>query len=144
MSKINFFSLLLIFSFTSTHTKPATAHAVVSKHTLEIAPIHRAKISQVTLHFNSKVELELSKFHLVRAGDKHRAVQFSEGIKPGQVTIELPALDSGNYALQFKIFAADCHLTEDIIRFIVKTDERYCHHPGSGFRLLSNKNQTDN
>jgi methionine-rich copper-binding protein CopC len=58
MSKINFFSLLLIFSFTSTHTKPATAHAVVSKHTLEIAPIHRAKISQVTLHFNSKVELE--------------------------------------------------------------------------------------
>ena len=120
MSKINFFALLLIFSFSNTYTKPATAHAVVTKHTLEIAPIQSGKVSQVTLNFNSNIELGLSTFHLVRAGDKHEPVKFSEGIKPGQVTVELPALDSGNYALRFKVFAADGHLTEDIIRFVVK------------------------
>lgn len=118
MLKINFFALLLILS--STYTEPATAHAVVTKNSLEIAPIQSGKVSQVTLSFNSRIELGLSKFHLVRTGDKHEPVKFSKGIQPGQVIVELPALDSGKYALRFKIFATDGHLTEDIIRFVVK------------------------
>lgn len=120
MSKINFFTLLLILSFTSTYTKTAIAHAVVTKHSLEITPIQSGKASQVTLNFNSNIELRLSKFHLVRAGDKHESVEFSQGIKPGQVIVKLPALDPERYAIRFKIFAADGHLTEDIIRFVVK------------------------
>jgi methionine-rich copper-binding protein CopC len=120
MSKINFFALLLIFSCTSSYTEPATAHAVVTKNSLEITPIQSGKSSLVTLNFNSNIELGLSKFHLVRAGDKHESVEISEGTKPGQVIVELPALDSGKYALRFKVFAADGHLTEDIIRFVVK------------------------
>jgi len=120
MPKINFFTLLLVLSFTSAYTETATAHAVVTKHSLEIAPVQSGKTSQVTLNFNSNIELGLSTFHLVRAGDKHDPIEFSEGAQPGQVIVKLPALGSGKYALRFKIFAADGHLTEDIIRFVVK------------------------
>ncbi len=116
MPKINFIALLLIL----THMKLATAHAVVTEHSLQIAPIQSGRTSRVKLIFNAGIELGLCKFYLVRAGDRHEPVTFSEGTKPGQVIIELPTLEPGEHALRFKIFAADGHLTEDIIRFVVK------------------------
>ena len=30
---------------------------------------------------------------------------------------DIPALEAGDYALKFKVFAADGHLTEDVIHF---------------------------
>jgi len=120
MFKTNLLSLIFICVVAVSHTKPLFAHAVVTKHSLEITPVHSGKPTSVTLDFNSKIEVGLSKIFLVRAGDIHEPIKFSNGRKPGQVVVELPALDPGEYALRFKIFAADGHLTEDIIHFIVK------------------------
>ena len=39
--------------------------------------------------------------------------------KQGQIIVHIPALQSGDYAIRFKIFAADGHLTEDVIHFSV-------------------------
>ena len=39
--------------------------------------------------------------------------------KQGQIIVHIPALESGDYALRFKVFAADGHLTEDVIHFSV-------------------------
>jgi methionine-rich copper-binding protein CopC len=36
----------------------------------------------------------------------------------------MPTLNSGEYALQLKVFSADGHLNEDLIRFVVTKENR--------------------
>lgn len=116
MKKI-FSSILLLMLLTQTHN--LYAHAVITDYSLKITPIHANKPDQVELSFNSKIELGLSQVFLVRKGDKHELLEVTNGNKQGQIIIHIPALEAGDYALRFKVFAADGHLTEDIIRFKV-------------------------
>ena len=71
------------------------------------------------LTFNSGIELALSQVFLVSKGDVHQPMTVKQGRQPGQIIVELPALDPGEYALRYKVFAADGHLTEDVIHFRV-------------------------
>ncbi len=95
------------------------AHAVITDYSLKITPIRVNSPAQVELSFNSKIELGLSQIFLVSIGDKHTLLQADKGSKQGQIIIHIPPLAAGDYALRFKVFAADGHLTEDIIRFSV-------------------------
>ena len=113
--KLIFMGLLLIFS------NLAFGHAVVTHNSLKLKPVPVNQASQVELSFNSKVELDLSEVFLVSAGDKMLVITALPGPKPGQVLLELPALQPGEYALKLKIFAADGHLSEDLLRFFVHT-----------------------
>jgi methionine-rich copper-binding protein CopC len=61
----------------------------------------------------------LSRAFLVSAGDAYHPVDIAKGSKPGQLLVRLPALEPGDYAIKYKIFAADGHLTENAIRFHV-------------------------
>jgi methionine-rich copper-binding protein CopC len=97
----------------------AAAHAVITDYSLKITPIHVNSPAKVELSFNSQIELGLSQIFLVSKGDKHQLLQVSNGTKQGQIIIHIPALESGDYALRFKVFAADGHLTEDLIHFSV-------------------------
>lgn len=108
--------LLLLLSF---QTALVSGHAVVTDYSLKITPIHAHKQDTVEITFNSQIELGLSQVFLVRKGDKHELLQTENGSKQGQIIIHIPALDSGDYALRFKVFAADGHLTEDVIHFSV-------------------------
>ena len=121
MKSIPLFSLLfLVLPFANqTH-----AHAVVTKSSLNVNSVLPGQVSQVELTFNSKVELSLSQVILVSAGDKKLSLKTKPGEKPGYIVISLPALGPGEYALQLKIFAADGHLSEDLIRFIVVEENR--------------------
>ena len=96
-----------------------SAHAVVTDHTLKIAPVRANEAKQVVLTFNSRVEIGLSEIFLVSKGDKHTPLKFSKGLKQGDVAVSLPTLSQGEYALRYRIFASDGHLTEDVIRFSV-------------------------
>ncbi|MCK9606251.1 MAG: copper resistance protein CopC [Methylomonas sp.] len=96
------------------------AHAVVTHNSLQLKPVPVNQASQVELSFNSKVELDLSEVFLVSAGDKMQTITATPGDKPGQVMLDLPALAPGEYAIKLKIFAADGHLSEDLLRFFVK------------------------
>lgn len=96
------------------------AHAVVTHNSLQLKPVPVNQASQVELSFNSKVELDLSEVFLVSAGDKMQTITATPGSKPGQVMLDLPALVPGEYAIKLKIFAADGHLSEDLLRFFVK------------------------
>lgn len=98
----------------------AFGHAVVTHNSLKLKPVPVNQASQVELSFNSKVELDLSEVFLVSAGDVMTPVNALPGDKPGQVLLELPALQPGEYAIKLKIFAADGHLSEDLLRFFVK------------------------
>ncbi len=95
------------------------AHAVVTDYSLKATPIHVNQRDKVELTFNSKIELSLSQIFLVRKGDKHELLQAENGTKQGQIIIHIPPLETGDYAIRFKIFAADGHLTEDVIHFSV-------------------------
>jgi methionine-rich copper-binding protein CopC len=100
---------------------PATAlaHAVVTETSLKERPIRPNTPARVVLAFNSGIEPGLSKVFLVSKGDAHTAVAVSAGPRAGTLAVALPALAEGDYALKCRVFAADGHLTEEIIRFRV-------------------------
>lgn len=113
--------LLLISLLLSVCQAPLVcAHAVVTNYSLKTTPIHANQESKVELSFNSKIELGLSQLFLVSKGDKHQLLQTSIGAKQGQIIITVPPLEVGDYAIRLKVFAADGHLTEDVIHFSVK------------------------
>jgi len=97
----------------------AGAHAVVTENSLKHHPIEVDHPTRVTLYFNSGVELALSRVFLVSKGDVYQPVEIANGKKPGEMIISIPALQEGDYAIKYKVFAADGHLTEDVIRFRV-------------------------
>ncbi|HCT99648.1 MAG TPA: copper resistance protein CopC [Methylococcaceae bacterium] len=109
----------LLFLLWLCPTQTVFAHAVITDYSLKIHPIHANQPDKVELRFNSKIELGLSQIFLVSKGDKHDLLSASNGEKQGQIVIAIPALTAGEYALRFKVFAADGHLTEDVIHFSV-------------------------
>jgi len=109
-----------LFALALASSSGVFAHAVVTHNSLELKPVPVNQASQVELSFNSKVELDLSEIFLVSAGDKMQVVAATPGAKPGTVMLNLPALEPGEYAIKLKIFAADGHLSEDLLRFFVK------------------------
>jgi methionine-rich copper-binding protein CopC len=90
------------------------AHAVITDYSLKITPIHANHADKVELRFNA-----LSQIFLVSKGDKHELLNARNGKNQGQIVIDIPPLTAGDYALRFKVFAADGHLTEDVIHFSV-------------------------
>ena len=116
MKKIMFVGLMLL---TVTVTREAFAHAVVTDHTLKIEQPKVNEAKKVELTFNSKIELGLSQVYLVSKGDVHTLLTISQGKKQGNVAVDIPPLVPGEYALRYKIFAADGHLTEDLIHFSI-------------------------
>lgn len=100
-------------------TPQAYAHAVITQSSLKIAPVQPGQASRINLQFNAKIESGLSRVFLVSSGDKLTPLKISSGTKPGELIVEVPALESGEYALKIKVFAADGHLTEDLQRFTV-------------------------
>jgi copper resistance protein C len=113
------FSLLFALIMTLMQPDLLFAHAVVTNYSLKISPIQANKPDKVTLTFNSQIELGLSQVFLVRKGDTHELLHIGNGDKRGEMLVDIPALETGDYALSFKVFAADGHLTEDVIRFTV-------------------------
>lgn len=97
----------------------AYAHAVVTEDSLKTTPIHAQKETPVLLSFNSKIEIGLSQVFLVSKGDKHTLLAIKNGKKQGQIIITVPPQEPGEYAIRLKVFAADGHLTEDVIHFSV-------------------------
>lgn len=116
MKRVFSITCVLLLSFAPIIAK---AHAVVTDHTLKIEQPKVNQAKKIELTFNSKIELGLSQVYLVSKGDKHTLLDIGEGIKQGNVVVNIPPLTPGAYALRYKIFAADGHLTEDVIHFSV-------------------------
>ncbi|WP_404360935.1 copper resistance CopC family protein [Methylotuvimicrobium sp. KM1] len=109
----------LLFVILSLNASTVSAHAVVTNTSLKIDPIKAGTGSKVSLTFNSRVELALSHFDLVKKDDVHERLHVNRGKIRGEVVIDIPPLEPGEHAIRLKVFAADGHLTEDIIRFFV-------------------------
>lgn len=110
---------LCLIALILSQANPASPHAVVTDYSLKMHPIRANQADRVVMTFNSQVELGLSQVFLVRKGDTHELLKIGSGDKQGQLVVEVPALTPGDYAIKFKVFAADGHLTEDVIHFSV-------------------------
>lgn len=110
---------LLLAFWLGSHLVQVQAHAVITHSSLNEDSVIAGRATQVELHFNSKIELNLSQIVLVSMGDKKQALKSLPGGEPGIAVIMLPSLTAGNYAIQLKVFAADGHLSEELVRFTV-------------------------
>lgn len=119
MTLLRNITFLMILCASIFQSESGYAHAVVTQSSLQIGQVAPNQATQVTLNFNSNIELALSQIFLVSEGDVHQKLKAIPGSQPGEVLIDLPALEQGEYAIRFKIFAADGHLTEDTIHFFV-------------------------
>lgn len=113
------FLLALVALLSLAVTSQAHAHAVVTESSLNSEPIKANHATTVMLLFNSNVELSLSRVFLVSKGDVFHPATIARGKQPGELLIKLPPLEPGDYAIKYKVFAADGHLTENNIRFHV-------------------------
>lgn len=118
-TRSGFFALLVSLISTALIPPAAQAHAVVTESSLTSESIHPHQATTVVLYFNSNVELKLSRVFLVSKGDVFHKVDFNRGKKPGELRIQIPALEPGDYAIKYKVLAADGHFTENAIRFSV-------------------------
>lgn len=96
------------------------AHAVIVRSSLNTHPPLPNRAAEVSLMFNSHIEADLSQVLLVTKGDHRQPVPSRAGKARGEIVVDLPPLPPGEYALQLKVFAADGHLTEDIIKFFIR------------------------
>lgn len=117
-----FHSLVAVFAIavlSMSLVENVSAHAVVTASSLANEPVKARHPTRIALFFNSNVELSLSRVFWVSAGDVFHPADIAHGKKPGELLIQIPALDPGEYAIKYKVFAADGHLTEASIRFHV-------------------------
>ena len=110
---------MLLFLLALQPINIAQAHAVITETSLKVDSIPANQVKKVQLQFNSHIELGLSRVFLVSKGDKQMSLGFSAGKQSGQLVIEIPPLTTGEYALRINVFAADGHLTEELVRFSV-------------------------
>lgn len=95
------------------------AHAVITESSLRKQPIPPSIPVSIALSFNSGIELPLSRFFLVNQGNNRQCLAVKNGSNPGQVIVAIPALPTGRYALLYKVFAADGHVTKNILHLTV-------------------------
>ncbi|BCX89158.1 copper resistance protein C [Methylomarinovum tepidoasis] len=113
-------ALFLVFLMAFAILPPAVqAHAVVVRSSLDQQAPAPGQATEVHLFFNSDVEPLLSIVYLVSAGDRKQSLELRHGARPGELIVALPPLAPGEYALQYKVFAADGHITEDVLKFTV-------------------------
>jgi methionine-rich copper-binding protein CopC len=98
---------------------PVAAHAIV----MESEPAAGAVLDQppgrVRIRFNSRIEPGLSRLALI--GADRRAVPLPlDNPTPDRLEATLPPLTPGTYGVRWRVLAADGHITEGTIRFVVK------------------------
>lgn len=98
---------------------PAAAHAVLTRSSLEAAPVRADTPTVVTLRFNGAIEAALARVLLVDAAGQERRLEPLAADEPAELRVEVPALAPGTYGLRYKVLAADGHVTESVVRFTV-------------------------
>lgn len=107
--------LALPFSFLS--AAPAAGHAVLIQASLDGANLKANTAATAILRFNSAIEAGFAKVFLLDASSKESELATRPGPGPDLLSVELPSLPAGAYALRYKVLAADGHFTNTVVRF---------------------------
>jgi hypothetical protein len=109
--------LSVLFILLLSHATNSFAHAVVTDSSLREHPVQPQTATTVVLYFSSTIEVSLSKVFLVSKGNVREPLKIKTGSTPREMLIYLPPLAEGEYALHYKVFATDGHLTENVLPF---------------------------
>lgn len=113
------FQLLLFFA-TFLLISTVYAHAVVTRSSVDKTPVKVNQPTIVSVFFNTRVKSSLSKVDLLSRTDENVPLAISPGQRPDEISVALPALAEGDYALKYRVFAFDGHLSEGILIFKVE------------------------
>jgi hypothetical protein len=97
----------------------AAAHAVI----IDSVPAVDAVVavdSDVTLHFNSRIDHQRSRLTLIAPDGSSSSLAITPDSAPDIVAAKLAGLAPGQYRLRWMVLAIDGHLTRGDIRFSVK------------------------
>jgi len=112
---------MLLLTVTSAFTAgTAAAHAVI----IDSIPAVDAVVagdSDVTLHFNSRIDHQRSRLTLIAPDGGSSSLAIVPDSAPDIVAAKLAGLAPGQYRLRWLVLAIDGHLTRGDIRFSVKT-----------------------
>jgi copper resistance protein C len=100
-------------------THSASAHAVI----IDSIPAVDATVaadSDVTLHFNSRIDHQRSRLTLIAPDGGASLLAIAPDSEPDVVAAKLGGLAAGQYRLRWQVLAIDGHLTRGDIRFSVK------------------------
>ena len=103
-------------AFTAGHV---AAHAVI----IDSIPAVDAVVagdSDVTLHFNSRIDHQRSRLTLIAPDGGSSSLAIAPDSAPDIVAAKLTGLAPGQYRLRWMVLAIDGHLTRGDIRFSVK------------------------
>lgn len=98
---------------------PAAAHAVI----IDSVPAVDAAVagdSDVSLHFNSRIDHQRSRLTLIAPDGSASSLTIAPDSAPDIVAAKLTGLAPGQYRLRWLVLAIDGHLTRGDIRFSVK------------------------
>ncbi len=113
-------ALLVVMAFGPVLTAPgADAHAVI----IDSIPAVDAVVppdSDVTLHFNSRIDHQRSRLTLVAPDGTSSLLAIAPDSAPDVVAAKMSGLAAGQYRLRWQVLAIDGHLTRGDIRFSVK------------------------
>jgi methionine-rich copper-binding protein CopC len=101
-------------------TPTAWAHAVIIGSTPAVDAVVPPD-SDITLHFNSRIDHERSRLTLIAADGTQSALAIVPDSAPDVIAAKMSGLGAGQYRLRWQVLAIDGHLTRGDIRFSVKT-----------------------
>ena len=99
--------------------RTVAAHAVI----IDSVPAVDATVagdSDVTLHFNSRIDHQRSRLTLIAPDGSANLLTIAPDSAPDVVAAKLGGLAAGQYRLRWQVLAIDGHLTRGDIRFSVK------------------------
>ena len=100
--------------------RPADAHAVIIDSIPAVDAVVPAGDSDVTLHYNSRIDHQRSRLTLVAPDGTSTLLAISPDSAPDIVAAKMNGLAAGQYRLRWQVLAIDGHLTRGDIRFSVK------------------------
>ena len=100
--------------------RTAEAHAVIIDSIPAVDAVLAPGDSDITLHFNSRIDHQRSRLTLVAADGRTSALTIAPDSAADIVAAKLTSLEAGQYRLRWQVLAIDGHLTRGDIRFSVK------------------------
>jgi methionine-rich copper-binding protein CopC len=113
-------AILLLIVASAFTAGTAAAHAVI----IDSVPAVDAVVagdSDVSLHFNSRIDHQRSRLTLIAPDGSSSSLTIVPDSAPDIVAAKLAGLAPGQYRLRWMVLAIDGHLTRGDIRFSVKT-----------------------
>lgn len=119
-SPLRILAVILLLTAASAFTAgTAAAHAVI----IDSVPAVDAVVagdSDVSLHFNSRIDHQRSRLTLIAPDGGASSLTIALDSPPDIVAAKLTGLAPGQYRLRWQVLAIDGHLTRGDIRFSVK------------------------